>query len=257
MITTNARWSALFFATAAGLTLLWSCRFTPSKPVTYKGTIDTEFDIPSGQNYQLGAYYFGEPFELLPGTMGAKFSTRVSKAQVGSVPQSLQLGLVWLDPTLTTVHQSYSLTAPLKMRPHGSSSYDISYSFKPTAFSGFNVGLHDYVRMDLEPVGGRIGTGWHVNVAYSYHPGSAPSGTAPTITWFNPQAGAIGSHVELDGMRLGGKGATVKFNGTLSTVNFGDDMSIDVTVPVGATTGPISVKTSQGTATTASNFTVQ
>jgi hypothetical protein len=256
MTTSRARWYALFYATAAGLMLLLGCRVTPKKSFTYASSFDTEFDIAAGDTYQLGAYYFGEPFEILPGTMGAKFSTLVPKAQIGTVPQSLELDMVWLDPTLTTVHQTYSMTAPLKMRPHGSSDYNVSYSFKPTDFSGWQLGLHDYLRLDLKPVGGTLGTGWHVKTAYSYHAGPEPNGQAPVITWFNPQSGTVGSTFDIDGMHLGGTNAEVKLNGTMVPVNLGDDLSISCTVPQGATTGKISVKTSFGTATTTNDFTV-
>lgn len=255
MTTHRARWYGMFYATAAALTLLLGCRVSPGKSFTYAGTLDTEFDIPAGNAYQLGAYYFGEPFEILPGTMGAKFSTLVPKAQIGTVPQSLELDMVWLAQDLTTVHQTYALTAPLKMRPHGT-DYAVSYNFKPTDFSGWQLGLHDYLRLDLKPVGGTFGTGWHVKTAYSYHAGTAPSAQAPMITWFNPQSGMVGSTFEIDGMHLGGTSALVKLNGTTAPVGFGDDLSIQCIVPQGATTGKISVHTSAGTATTTSDFTV-
>lgn len=252
----RSRWSVPMVAAVLGLAvLLPSCDFAPGKPFTWKSTIDTEFDIPGDADRPIGAYQFYDPFELHPGTVGLKLTTRVSKAQIGSMPQSLQWTWNHYDPTKTTILDTYSLTAPLKMRPAGG-GYGVSYTLKPQTFPGFTLGQDDYLQMNLKPIGGSLPTGLRLGVSYAYHP-TMPSGNAPVITGIVPWSGAIGSHVEIDGMRLGGKSATVKFNGTAGTVNFGDDLSIDVTVPPGATSGPISVKTSAGTATSSGSFTVQ
>ncbi len=252
----RSRWSSLVVAAVIGLAILLpSCRLTPGKPFTWKSSIDTEFDIPVDTDFAVGAYQFNEAFDLLPGKVGGKFSTHVSKAQVGSLPQSLTWTWNHYDPTRTNLLDTYSMTANLKMRPAGV-DYAISYTYKPTLFQGSSFGQNDYLQMNVKPSGGFLPTGLHLGVSYAYHP-TAPSGNGPVITGVQPWSGVIGSSVEIEGMRLGGTGATVKFNGTPATVNFGDDLSIDVTVPNGATSGPISVKTSGGTATTSQAFTVQ
>lgn len=51
--------------------------------------------------------------------------------------------------------------------------------------------------------------------------------------------------------------SSVRFNGLSSTFTVNSATQITATVPAGATTGPISVTTPGGTATSASNFTVQ
>lgn len=161
--------TAVVFATCAGLlTVLAGCRF--DKPFTWKSTVETEFDVPANDHFVVGAYQFGAPFELGMGTIGGKLTTRVTKAQVGTVPQSLDWTMTWYDPTRTTVLGTYTMTAPLKMRPHGGSSYDLSYVYKPTQFAGFNIGANDYLQMELNPVGGTIGTGWKVGVGYTFKP---------------------------------------------------------------------------------------
>lgn len=254
---TRFRWSVPMVAAVLGLGLLLvSCDFTPGKPFTWRASIDTQFDIPVDTDRPIGAYQFYDPFELGPGKVGAKFTTRVSKAQIGSMPQSLQWTWNLYDPTKTTILDSYSMTANLKMRPAGG-GYGVSYVYKPQTFPGFTIGQDDYLQMNLKPIGGSLPTGLHLGVSYSYHPTTPSGGSGPVITGVVPWSAAIGAHVEIDGMRLGGKSATVKFNGTAGTVNFGDDLSIDVTVPQGATSGPISVKTAGGTATTSEAFTVQ
>ncbi|WP_161599571.1 malectin domain-containing carbohydrate-binding protein [Hymenobacter nivis] len=80
---------------------------------------------------------------------------------------------------------------------------------------------------------------------------------APTISSFSPDNGAAGTSVAITG--TGFNGATsVTFNGTVApgfVVN-ADGTSIKVSVPAGATTGPIAVTTPSGTATSSQSFTV-
>jgi hypothetical protein len=78
---------------------------------------------------------------------------------------------------------------------------------------------------------------------------------APRITSFTPANGAIGITVTITGANLA-SATSVKFNGTPATITSDAATQIKATVPSGATTGPISVTTSAGTATSATNFTV-
>ena len=82
-----------------------------------------------------------------------------------------------------------------------------------------------------------------------------PSGAPqpPNITSF-PASGAIGSSIIITGNNFSGANA-VKFNGTSATFTVDSATQITAVVPAGATTGPISVTTPNGTATSASNFT--
>lgn len=75
---------------------------------------------------------------------------------------------------------------------------------------------------------------------------------------FTPQSGGIGARVTIEGQGFGGMAAanTVRFNGTLASVSSASTTSLLVTVPAGATTGPISVTVAGITATTSNNFTV-
>ncbi|CAN5470697.1 hypothetical protein BH10PLA2_BH10PLA2_08480 [soil metagenome] len=91
--------------------------------------------------------------------------------------------------------------------------------------------------------------------------GSAPSPTnfvvnAPSITSFTPPSGAVSTEVTLTGTAFFGA-TKVTFNGVVATkFKVVSDTSILVTVPAGASTGPIAVTTSGGTGTSATNFTV-
>ncbi len=86
----------------------------------------------------------------------------------------------------------------------------------------------------------------------------SPGPTGPTITGFTPTSGPIGTSVTIDG--LGFTGAQdVAFGGTsVGSGNYtvDSDSQITATVPSGATTGPVSVTTPDGTATSAQDFTV-
>ena len=79
---------------------------------------------------------------------------------------------------------------------------------------------------------------------------------APTLTGFSPATGRANTNVTLTGMNL--LGATdVLFNGVSGIVGPAtNNSSLKVTVPVGASTGPVRVQTPAGSFTTTSNFVV-
>jgi uncharacterized repeat protein (TIGR03803 family) len=77
----------------------------------------------------------------------------------------------------------------------------------------------------------------------------------PVITSFNPTSGPVGTVVTLTGTTFTGA-TSVKFNGTSATFTVNSDSKATATVPSGATTGPITITTPGGTATSSTNFTV-
>ena len=86
-------------------------------------------------------------------------------------------------------------------------------------------------------------------------PTPPPSVTPPTLTSFSPTSGVVGAPVMLTGTSFTGA-ISVKFNGQPSAFTVQGDTSISTTVPVGATTGPLSVTSPGGTATSSGTFTV-
>jgi outer membrane protein assembly factor BamB len=86
--------------------------------------------------------------------------------------------------------------------------------------------------------------------------GAVPAfASVPKITSFTPISGPVGTHVTIKGANF--TGATeVAFNAVPSTYSVDSAIKITATVPVGATTGPISVTTPTGMAISNSNFTV-
>jgi len=81
---------------------------------------------------------------------------------------------------------------------------------------------------------------------------------APTITSFTPNNGPPGTAVTITGTNFDPVASKneVKFNGVIATVTAASATSLTALVPGGATTGPITVTTRGGTATSATNFTV-
>lgn len=81
---------------------------------------------------------------------------------------------------------------------------------------------------------------------------------APTISSFNPSSGLVGSTVIITGTNFSSTPANniVRFNGVAATVTVSSATSLTVTVPAGATTGPITVTVVGLTATSSSSFTV-
>jgi len=81
------------------------------------------------------------------------------------------------------------------------------------------------------------------------------SGILPTITGFNPLSGVAGNSVVITGTNLLGATA-LRFNGVNAAFTVNSTVQITATVPAGATTGPISVTTPTGTASSVGNFVI-
>jgi YD repeat-containing protein len=78
------------------------------------------------------------------------------------------------------------------------------------------------------------------------------------ITSFTPDNGTVGTSVTIHGANFdpSPSGNTVKFGGVAAPVTGTSQNTLVVTVPAGATSGPISVTTSLGTATSSTSFAV-
>ena len=96
------------------------------------------------------------------------------------------------------------------------------------------------------------GTGW----SFSRTPFTVDSTGAPTITSYSPASGSVGWTVTLRGTNFTGT-TRVSFNGTPATIMWGvSGTQFNAKVPTGATSGPITLTNSLGSAVSAASFTV-
>ena len=129
----------------------------------------------------------------------------------------------------------------------------------------------DYSAMTIDPDGC---TFWYTGEYYDAHPatlaqdnwltrigsfslpgcGSATS-TAPSINGFSPTSGSVGASVAITGSNFTGA-SSVTFNGTAASFTVDSGTQITATVPAGATSGPITVTTPNGSTTSGGSFTV-
>jgi large repetitive protein len=94
-----------------------------------------------------------------------------------------------------------------------------------------------------------------VSIVMSISAIPAQAGASPQIASFSPQSGPVGTAVTINGAGFGGA-FSVAFNGTAATFNVnGPGTQITTAVPGGASTGPITVQTPNGSAGT-TTFTV-
>jgi uncharacterized repeat protein (TIGR03803 family) len=77
----------------------------------------------------------------------------------------------------------------------------------------------------------------------------------PLLTSFSPTSGGVGSKVTLNGVNFTDT-TSVRFNGKSATFSVTSDSKLVATVPAGATTGPITIITSNGSIASTSSFTV-
>jgi hypothetical protein len=77
----------------------------------------------------------------------------------------------------------------------------------------------------------------------------------PSVDGLSPASGPAGTYVQIGGHNFTGATA-VNFNGVTAGFTVGSDGQITAQVPTGATSGPVSVTTPNGTGSSTSSFTV-
>jgi YD repeat-containing protein len=88
--------------------------------------------------------------------------------------------------------------------------------------------------------------------------GGGGGGSSISISQISPDEGPFGTQVTIAGSGFSPTSSldSVSFNGTAATINSATANSIVATVPTGATTGPLSVTSPNGSATSAEPFTI-
>ncbi len=126
----------------------------------------------------------------------------------------------------------------------GAPSYVVSWS--NTAIS-IQVPSNATTGNIVVTVGGAASNG----VAFTFYP-------YPAVTGLSPASGAVGTRVTITGTGLmdGGGNGAVTFNGTPAAIISQSPTSIQVDVPAGATTGPVSVRANGNTVKSSTNFTI-
>ena len=79
---------------------------------------------------------------------------------------------------------------------------------------------------------------------------------APVISRLDPDSGLVDASVTIEGSNFGSSSGTVTFNGTTASTTSWDADEIQTSVPSGATTGPVVVRTSGGQSSAGVTFTV-
>lgn len=185
-------------------------------------------------------------FEILndPTSEWVLNSINFSGANPGSNPSFINANAPFNDPGFSTTFPTGSNVLSVIDTPEVPPTTPTSSEF---SISANNVSSFTY------------GFEYFLSVAYQGMRLSFGVAPLPTITSFTPTAGVVGTTVVITGTNFDPLAANnvVNFNGvTANTPTVASATSLTVTVPPGATTGPITVTTSAGTATSASPFTV-
>ncbi|WP_218043354.1 Ig-like domain-containing protein [Oryzomonas rubra] len=141
-----------------------------------------------------------------------------------------------------------------------SSNADLTtFSFSPgyATNGSFTLTSGDSIYLKVNGTQDLAGNGADATTYY-YTVSSGQSVLEPSINSFAPINAVVGTHVAISGSNFDNIATnnTVKFNGVVATVINATETQLIAIVPTGATTGPITVSTSAGAATTASQFIV-
>ncbi|OON68000.1 hypothetical protein B0919_15145 [Hymenobacter sp. CRA2] len=185
---------------------------------------------------------------LLNSGNGSAFAAPVTLA-VGAQPRSLQVGDLDADgdPDVVVVSSATPATASLLFNAGNG-------SFEPAATVRLSAVAEDLALADVSGDGDldlltANGTSNTVSVFEN-------ASFAPAISAFTPSSGPAGTGVLLTGFNLQHV-ASVRFNGAPATEFVATSPTqLAVTVPAGASTGPISLTSRYGTSTSATSFTV-
>ena len=198
-----------------------------------------------------------QSYTLTSGTHILKWAYTKDETMGGGADTGWVDQLVLPSRTITTAITSFTPTSGAvgaKVIITGTGFTGVSMvKFNTTAATAFTVNSATQIIATV-PTGATTG-----KISVTTPGGTATSAAqftvAPRISAFTPATGGVGAGVALIGANLTGVTA-VKFNGVAAPYVVISATSIATSVPKGATTGLITVTTSAGTASSATNFIV-
>jgi hypothetical protein len=246
-------------------------------PAAASGPVITSFTPTSGLPGTLvtinGSNFTGTTSVKFNGVNAASFSVISDNRIQTTVPASATTGPIRIttpDGSDTSVNNFVLLTVPqitsfspvngqvgTEVTIAGSSFTGVTgVTFNSTVATSFTVDSDIQIRA-IVPTGATTGKIRVANLAGSNT--SANNFTVlypPVITSFTPVSGGVGEQVTITGSHFA-SATGVRFNGVATGTYLVDsDTQIRANVPVGATTGPVSVTTPDGTGSSANDFTV-
>ena|SRR5579864_875946 len=213
----------------------------------------------------------------LPGTISGTVTRADGVTPIPGASVQAVVGEVSVPPVITDANGNYSITTlnagtyTVRAFANGyvASIQPETVSANSTTTANFSLqaqgsGTINYVYDSLGRLAGVINPNGDTAV-YNYDAVgnllsiSRQSSSQLSIITFTPTNGAAGTAVTLYGTGFSSTASqnTVSFNGTAATVQSATATQLVVIVPTGAITGPISVTTSAGTATSSTSFTVR
>jgi parallel beta-helix repeat protein len=225
-------------------------------PLTFSLDDGTSGQVPAGASITSGGDFAWTPTSGQQGT--ATFDVCVTDSIAAPVCETISVTVSSGSlPTITSFTPTSGLVGTLVKVFGTNFTPSSTVSFNGTAGTGFIWVSATRVKAKV-PVGastGPISVDNGSGVGTSTADFTVSSGSPPTITSFTPTSGPVGTLVTITGTNFSGA-TVVKFGGVIATFNFVSDTEITATVPGGATTGKILVKTPAGKATSLTKFTV-
>jgi hypothetical protein len=210
---------------------------------------------PTGADKTAAAAYKASSYALLFSASSSGNQTAVQAAMAGGTPVMLSIPVY---PEFDHASTAYPLvnvptSGELSRGNHAvfAAKYDANGVWIENSWGTF-WGASGWAELSWAFVNQYAWEGW----ALSSSTTDVSGGAAPTITGFSPTTGGSGVVVTITGTGFTGA-STVRFNGSAAaSFTVVSDTSITAPVPVSAGTGPISVTTTGGTATTTASFVV-
>ena len=147
--------------------LTGGCETKKGKPLTFSSSLMLTQPLPSGQEYQLGAYYFGVPLTVAAGDAFSKLKWKANQSQATSGPRNVTWHLRQYSGV--TMLNSVDLISPCKMRQAGRSSYALSCTLNKFQVPQWQFNAGESLQWSVE-TDGILDSGLCLSQSYKYIP---------------------------------------------------------------------------------------